>query len=282
MARASSMSSKRLKDLLVSDIVADKKVPGLRPEERVQEARRLMREMGLRSVPVIEPDGGLIGVVTRGDVLMASSSKSEATVGSLALMPPVVLRGDERVQEALKSLVERDQWDAPVVDSNGRYVTLFELSDVIRLSLSLEAEALRSIKVSDVMSRNIEYARVDDYVSKIWRRMVELRYAGLPVVDEELRVVGMITQYDLIAKGYSRIHLESESGPSRGPKVVDVMNRPAAVVYPWSELYEVADLMVKRRYGRVPVVESPRSPRLVGIVDREDIIRALIQGGDIL
>ncbi|ESQ21881.1 MAG: CBS domain [uncultured Acidilobus sp. CIS] len=46
--------------------------------------------------------------------------------------------------------------------------------------------------------------------------MVELRYAGLPVIDGDGRLIGMITQYDLWAKGYTRIHWRASLGPLRG------------------------------------------------------------------
>ncbi|MFN4045736.1 MAG: HPP family protein, partial [Acidilobaceae archaeon] len=101
--------------------------------------------------------------------------------------------------------------------------------------------------------------------------------AGLPVVDDKGALIGIITQYDLLRKGYSRIHLEAARGHAKSPKVYNVMTRPCTYLYPWSTLLEASEIMVSRNIGRIPVVDSEKNKYLIGIVDREDAVRALLR-----
>jgi CBS domain-containing protein len=237
--------------------------------------RKLMREKGYRSIAVIKAETGkFVGIITRGDVLMVSSSKSEATAGSLAVAPPLVLQPSLTVSRALDMMLGYDMWETPVTEGD-KFLGFFSLGDVIRVLVQRYPEVLKEKTVSDYMTSDPVSALADDSVAKIWRKMVELRYAGLPVIDGDGRLIGMITQYDLLAKGYTRIHLESESGAAKGPRVRDAMTRPPSYVLPWSKLIDAADLMVTRGYGRVPVVNSVRDLKLIGIVDREDVIKVL-------
>ncbi len=245
-------------------------VPG---DARVADVRRLMRERGYRTVAVVE-GGRFVGVITRGDVLMVSSSKSEATASSLAHVPPVVLGPSDRVSEALKKMLREDLWEAPVVEGQS-FLGFLGLGDMIRVALERAPRGLEGRQVREFMTPSPVAVQAEDFIARIWRKMIELRYAGLPVVDSGGRLVGMITQYDLLAKGYTRIHLESESGASRGPRVREAMTRSVRFVTPWSSLAEAARLMVTNGFGRVPVVDDPKSVRLVGIVDREDVVRAM-------
>ncbi|ESQ21882.1 MAG: Hemolysin containing CBS domain [uncultured Acidilobus sp. CIS] len=79
--------------------------------------RKLMREKGYRSIAVIKAETGkFVGIITRGDVLMVSSSKSEATAGSLAIVPPLVLQPSLTVSRALDMMLSYDMWETPVTE----------------------------------------------------------------------------------------------------------------------------------------------------------------------
>jgi CBS domain-containing protein len=270
-------STGSLVKLRVVDIIGKSKISKafVSPDTRLVEVRKIIRDEALRSIAVVDSDGKLIGIITRGSVLSVASSKSEAMASSVAEPPMVILRPDVTLGEAIKSMLKADEWASPVVDSNGRFLGFLTFDDIVQLMINCCAENLKSVSVSDVMSTNVVAVSEEDFISKIWNRIRELRYAGLPVVDSSGRLVGMITQYDLIAKGYSRIHLESEGGASRGPRVKDVMSRNVTYLYPWSSLYEVASLMAKHSYGRVPIVNNSKELKLVGIVDREDVVKSL-------
>ncbi len=264
----------RTRTSLVRDL-ADKSPVTVSPGEPATRVRRVFRETGARIVYVVEPRrGSLLGRITRGDILAISSAKSNALAQHLMEDPPVTLEPEDRVGDAITSMLSVDEWYAPVVKGGVLHGHL-GLEHVAAAMLTEDPDYLRGRKVEEVMTRDVVTAHMDDFVVRIWERMRELRYAGLPVVDSKGKLVGIITQYDLLSEGV-RIALESPGGPNRGPRVREVMTASVTYVYPWSSLYEVARLMVDRGYGRIPVVESETTRRLAGIVDREDIVRIML------
>ncbi|MEM1930652.1 MAG: CBS domain-containing protein [Sulfolobales archaeon] len=249
--------------------------PTLGRDHLLTHARSLMRDLGLRMVPVVE-GGRVVGVLTRESVLVVTSTRSNVLVRDVMEPPRVVFGLDEDLWTALRVMLELDEWYAPVVSPTGRYEGVLEIDGFIKSAL-LELSEKRSLgSVRDYMSSEVEYVTPEDSVAKLWRRMVKTKYAGFPVVrgERDRRVVGIVTQHDLLKKGYTRIELESESGP-RSPKVREAMTSPAITVGEGGDLYAVAELMVRNNIGRVPVVDGRGG--LVGIVDRSDVCRAYLR-----
>ena len=244
------------------------------PTSSAATVRKIMRETGARVI-LVTHEARLLGWVPRRLALLVTTRKTTATAKDIMEEPPVVLSPRETVASALESMLRVDEWYAPVVD-RGALAGLLGLEHVIAEHLRLNPGHLAGIRVDEVMSRDPLTVGPDDFIASIWRIMVERKYAGLPVVDEKGRLVGIITQYDLLRKGYARVELSSEAGQHRGPRVREAMTYTVHYLYPWSSLEEAARLVAEKGYGRIPIVEDESSRRLVGIVDREDIVRAVM------
>jgi CBS domain-containing protein len=149
------------------------------------------------------------------------------------------------------------------------------------------------MKVRDVMTTEVVMVRPETPVSEVARLMVEHDISGVPVVDEEGSVIGVITELDLVLRN-TRLHLPTFiqildaqiylETPGRyqqrlrhmlGTQAQDIMTSPAVTIGPDAELEEVADLMVHRRVNPVPVVDVHGRP--VGIISRSDIVRLMAQ-----
>jgi CBS domain-containing protein len=143
------------------------------------------------------------------------------------------------------------------------------------------------MKALDVMQRDVKTVSAETPIEQAVQLMVTRRISGLPVVDSGGTVVGILSEGDLIR----RVELGTElkipawqawfTGPgpeartyarSHARKVGEVMTKPVVSVSPDTELSEVIALMESRRIKRVPVIESGR---LVGILTRSDLLRAL-------
>jgi len=247
------------------------------PRDSVEYVRRIMRDYGYRLVAVVDSSGRILGVIGRAEVLMVSSTKSEALASHIMREPLIKLSEDQRVGDAIRLMLEVDEWYAPVTD-RGFYKTFFGLEDVIEWALRSDRDRriLEDVSLENIMTVNPVVISLDDGVDRAWRLMMKHRYAGIPVVNNRGALVGIITQYDLLKKGYARPHLEAERGPGKVPKVRIAMTRPCTYLHPWSKALEAAIIMVTRNIGRIPVVESSKTRRIVGIVDREDIVKLLI------
>lgn len=244
------------------------------PGDPATRVRSIFRSTGARVVYVVDRDGRLLGWITRREILYITSSKSTATAQSLMDEPPVTLHPHDRVGDAVSKMLRVDEWYAPVTDS-GRLLGSLGLENVMASMVEEDPDSLASVRLEDIMSRDTVTVSPEDSVSSLWRKMEEYRYSGVPVVDEKGRLLGIVTVYDLLSEA-ARLAFESSSGPLRGPRVREVMTSPATYLYPWSSALDAAKLMVERGYGRIPVVESERTRRLVGIVDREDIVKLML------
>ena len=234
------------------------------------EVRRVFRESGARIVVVEDPRRGFMGVVYRSNVLRVTSRKSQAKAKDLASEPPAVLSLSNTLLQAVNLMLKLDEWYLPVA-SEGELYGFVGLEHAI--NVLLEAGAFKGLSVGDAMTRDPISVRPIDPLSKVWSIMVEKRYAGLPVVMDDGRLAGIVTQYDLIKKGYTRLELESSGGP-HSVKVSDAMNASVEYTLPGRPLEEAARIMLLRGYGRMPVVDSGERRILVGIVDREDVVKA--------
>ncbi len=246
----------------------------LRLDEKVTSARKLFRDSKQRIALVVDRYDKLQGVVTRGDILIVTSAKSTALIKDIMSPPLVTAAPDERVADILPRMLSVDEWYVPVTQ-NGKILGVLGLEQIIQRMLDENKEYLETVRVETIMSKEVVSVEWDDHVNRVWDKMVEYKYAGLPVVDDNGRLVGIITQYDLLAKGV-RISLESSSGPARLAKIREVMTSNVVYLYPWDTVEKAASIMVSKGFGRLPVVSDAERRKLMGIVDREDVVRILV------
>jgi CBS domain-containing protein len=143
------------------------------------------------------------------------------------------------------------------------------------------------MKASDVMTPTILSVPPDAALLQAVRLMLQHHISGLPVVDADGKLVGIVTEGDLLRRveiGTQRKRprwLEFLIGPGRlateyahacGRKVHEVMTREVQTVGAEAPLDEIVQLMERHRIKRVPVV---RDGKLVGIVTRANLLRAL-------
>ncbi len=114
------------------------------------------------------------------------------------------------------------------------------------------------MKVHEIMTTDVITVRDVQEIEDAARVLAHHRISGVPVVDEEGRVVGLVTELDVISR--------------RGTTVADVMSRGIISVTPDTEVDTVSELIANRRIRRVPVMQGDR---LVGIVSRSDLVRQI-------
>ncbi len=145
------------------------------------------------------------------------------------------------------------------------------------------------MKAKDIMTSKVITVKKDDSVENAIKLLLESNITGLPVVDENNHVIGIITEGDVIGRGGeikpprylaifdSYIFLDSPSKFEKqlqkltGMFVKDVMTTPVFIIESNQTIEEVAKLMTKHKVNRLPVVEDGI---LVGIISRRDIIRS--------
>jgi CBS domain-containing protein len=139
----------------------------------------------------------------------------------------------------------------------------------------------------EIMTRNVITAEPGTDVDEIARRLVENRISAMPVVDSRGKLVGIVSEGDLLR----RPEIGTEKHPSRwaalllgpaeraahyvkshGRHAKDVMTRQVITVGEDTELADIAELLERHRIKRVPVLAAGK---VVGIVSRANLLHAL-------
>ena len=145
-----------------------------------------------------------------------------------------------------------------------------------KLAAFRDAELPEQLLVRDIMTERPRSISADLLAKDAAKEMVRWRLGGLPVVDAEMRVIGILSERDLLR--HLLTNYLGDTGSAKTPipsgRVVrDVMNRQVLCVSAEQPLAEVAALMANKEVDRVPVV---RDGKLVGFLTRGDIVRKLI------
>lgn len=140
------------------------------------------------------------------------------------------------------------------------------------------------VMVRDVMTRNVIHVRENADISEVANLLSENRISGLPVVDRDEHVIGVITEADVLSMaGMKKEHVfrdilrhilgEPLPAHTKSKSLRDVMSSPAITTGPESDIREVAMIIDEKRIKRLPVVDE--QGRLVGLISRADIVRGI-------
>jgi CBS domain-containing protein len=116
----------------------------------------------------------------------------------------------------------------------------------------------------DIMTRNIYTISPEASVQEVAQLLSRERMSGAPVVDKDGKLLGIVTQADIIW-----------NVGRDGLRVADIMNPEIIAVDEKTLVGEIAILMSKRNIKRVPVMCNGK---MVGIISRADIVQAVAQG----
>jgi CBS domain-containing protein len=121
------------------------------------------------------------------------------------------------------------------------------------------------MKAYDIMSIDIEAAKENATVSEIGTRLILRSINGMPIIDDDGKVIGILTIIDILRaiKDNKNIDLLKAS---------DIMTRSPIVIYQETSVMDIIDIMDKKGIEMIPVVDEERDDRLIGIVSRKDII----------
>lgn len=133
----------------------------------------------------------------------------------------------------------------------------------VRVAQDLEINVLKTRFVGDVMTRAVETISTDMPVYKVQEKILETGHQGFPIVDENGRLVGIITGRDVM-KAMKR---------DRELPAIEAAHHHLTVAYPDETLDDVWGRMAEHGIGRLPVVSRGDPSRLVGFITKGDLTR---------
>jgi CBS-domain-containing membrane protein len=136
-------------------------------------------------------------------------------------------------------------------------------------------------QVKDVMTSEVVAVRRDASVKEMAARLRQYRVSAFPVIDDNRRVIGVVSEADLLAKqaladehgipaASTGILRHKEQKKSEGLTAGELMTHPAVTVRPGDSVEHAARLMYTLQVKRLPVVDA--GGFLVGIVSRADLL----------
>ncbi|MFW6055276.1 MAG: CBS domain-containing protein [Thermodesulfobacteriota bacterium] len=166
-------------------------------------------------------------------------------------------------------------------------ITTNDFKEIYLLAYEQAQQRILSVSAKQFMSTRVFSARPKTLLAEVARTLADNNISGLPVVNGQMRVVGVISEKDFLrsmtaTRGTSFMELIAECIGVRGCPALsiqghtagDIMRAPALTVGPETSLIRVSELFKLHSINRAPVVD--RENRLLGILTRDDIVRALL------
>ncbi|UCD82798.1 MAG: CBS domain-containing protein [Desulfobacterales bacterium] len=197
-------------------------------DDSMHDAMKLMKEHGIRMLPVLKKDK-LVGVVTDRDLKRASASDAttldvhellyliaKIKVSDIMTKNPITVPQNYTVEETAQVLLENKISGAPVVDQNGSIVGIITQTDLFRVLVSLTGVGQGGIQFAfQLEDRPGSIKEVADVIRK---------YGG--------RMVSILSSYDKVPEGYRKVFIRMRSiDRSKLQQLKEDLSRTAALIY---------------------------------------------------
>ena len=123
------------------------------------------------------------------------------------------------------------------------------------------------LRARDIMSRDVICVKKDTPMLEAVKIMVENHISGLPVVRDDMTLMGILSEKDAIVLFYEGEEAENKT-------VVDYMTSPAVCFEESEALLNVCDFLLKNIFRRVPITSNGK---LVGIIAVRDVLTSILQ-----
>ena len=273
-----------------------------------------LREDRVSAFPVLDDEGKVIGVVSEADLLtkealdggydgmpgmitglLRRKEQGKArgvTAGDLMTQPAVTISPDAAVENAARLMYKNKISRLPVVDADGHLTGIISRADVlsvfdrsdheIRSQITREPpERMTAMKTSvkEIMTTQVVAVKLGASVKEMAAALRENRISAFPVVDDDGKVIGVVSEADMLAKEVlngdhtgtitAMLH-RREQDKADGLTARDLMTHPAVTVTPDDSVEQAARLMYTLQIRRLPVIDH--DGRLVGIISRTDVL----------
>ena len=273
----------------VADVMTNMPIVVQVPGNR-NDAINIMVRNKLTGLPVVRAsDGQLMGIISRRDVF---KNMKETQLSILMKKNPLVIGPDATLAEAAKIFFEKRIHRLPVVE-NQRLIGIITPTDLIRVIKKMKNVTLTA---EDAIRVSCATCYKDDPLSYVVKSMRISDVSAMPVLDENGKMVGILTDRDLFVDqtkdiaaikamglddtcislaGYRNVlplfHLENNTDAST-KSVSEFMVENPTKVFKKAKLSDVAKIMDENDFGQIPVHGD--NDELIGMVYDVDILLA--------
>lgn len=233
----------RRQDILTQPVqdVMRREVISVAPDTPAAEIITLLLKKGYRSLPVLDENGRIQGIITDGDLLrraglaarlslqpdlpaanwqqqLADLRKQGDTAVTLMTSPAITIQATEPLRRAVQKMAEHNLKRLPVVDENGRLVGWISRVDILRTldyhksALATAAEpptdltSATGLTIAKLMYRDVPTVAPQATLEQILQALERNRRRRAVVIDEEQHVLGIISDGDLLRHSQKKPH----------------------------------------------------------------------------
>jgi sulfate permease, SulP family len=293
------------------------------PDASAADVVALLLQKGYRSLPVVAENGRLLGIITDGDLLrraglntrldacsedweqrLANLAEQPLTAANLMTAPVITILATAPLRQAVQQMTAHNLKRLPVVEV-GRLVGWISRVDILRAverhqgvaeSLAYEGSEAgagvngRSATVADLMYQDAPVVSPEATLEEVVQALERDRRRRAVVVDAERRVLGIITDGDLLRRSQLATHpglsgrlRRLVTGEPAAPHpslaaietAVDLMTTPVITIAADATPDEALRLIMQHGVKRLPVVDE--NGRLVGLLSRASLLRGLVK-----
>ncbi|MDI6643299.1 MAG: CBS domain-containing protein [Candidatus Hodarchaeaceae archaeon] len=181
------------------------------PDVTAKRAAEIMLDHDISGLPVVE-GSNLVGIVTKLDFAKVCVNYEDVYVGQVMQASPTTVTPGDRVIHARRLLLDEDLLVLPVMEG-GKLVGVVTVRDVAMKLVAFQevvpdrykSERIRNLLVGDIMSQPATTIRTDAPLPRAAKLMLERRFSGLPVVNLEGELVGLLTKTELTEVARERL-----------------------------------------------------------------------------
>lgn len=304
--------------------VMSREVVAVEPRTPIRAVVELMLGKTYRAVPVTAA-GRPVGIITNGDLVRRGGlgvrldllraldtpeihetlerlSGQDRIAADVMTGDPVTVTANTRLPAVAERMARRRLKRLPVVDDEGRLVGMVSRLDLLRAAAgALPGAAPQAVemglaggeRLARVMRRDVPTVHPDTPLPEVFQAVISTRLNRALVVDAGLRVVGLISDAELIERvtpslrgsalaalmrrlPFAHAGEEPVGAHARGHTAQDMMTRRVAQVGEDASLSEAIAIML--REGQKVLAVTDHAGKLVGIVDRADLLHGLVPG----
>lgn len=228
---------------------------------------------------IVTDDGEYRGVLSERELLQShveDNAKVSALIKPSRNVPAPKLTRDAHIRDVARYLVEGGTKVAPVFEHG-------DFWGIVTEDLILEAviDSLDALTVRDIYTDEPIVLNDDDGIGKAINQLREHSVSRLPVLDEDGRLVGVVTTHDIAdvaVRNMDKLTTGDRAGDSQrilDIPVYDIMSTPVVTASIDESVQDAVERMLEHDYGGLPVTPADDDRQLEGVLAKTDVLRAL-------
>jgi len=241
----------------------------------VYQAIALMVKKGVTGLPVVD-ESGLVGLISEKDVLklLYHTEFVEGCVRDYMTTKIFTFDEEDALVDVCRCLMQNSFRRVPVM-RQGRLAGIISRADLIRANKDKfrprvqqdeSASCPDMVVAKDVMKSGLLTVRTSTPVYEAMEILATKNVTGLPVVDEYMNMLGIISEKDMLKLLYD---------PNAKPGLVEEYMTAGVIGFEQStSLFDICDCLINNSFRRVPILDGGK---LVGIISRTDIMAYIMK-----